>query len=139
MASASGGCCAWLGLAVSSSSGAFIIKNDTQRIVSQIQALAGQAVYAGVPSDKTDRTGAGAGSPPTNAEIAYWMEFGVPSKNIPARPSIVPGVKMALGRIIRHLKDGAKDTLDTGDPAGVTEGLHKAGIEAVSSIKRNRK
>lgn len=88
-----------------------------------IAALTEQDVYIGVPDDKNARKDGG----PTNAEIACWQEKGIPSRNVPARPALLPGIKDIQGEAAELLKDAAKKALE-GNEGAVNTALNKIGL-----------
>ena len=62
-------------------------------------------MYIGVPEDENARKDGG----PTNAEIAYWQEKGIPSRNVPARPALLPAIMDIQGEAAELLEmDGKK-------------------------------
>ncbi len=71
----------------------------------------------------------------TNAEIGLIEEFGEPSLNIPARPSLVPGVQNAMPQVRTVLGASLKRYVE-GDPTAIQDGLTTSGVLAVSSVKR---
>ena len=95
-----------------------------------IAALTEQDVYIGVPKDKNARKGGG----PTNAEIAYWQENGIPSRNVPARPALLPGIRDIQGEAAELLKDAAKKALE-GNEGAVNTALNKIGQLGQNAVR----
>lgn len=95
-----------------------------------IAALTEQDVYIGVPEDKNARKGGG----PTNAEIAYWQENGIPSRNVPARPALLPGIRDIQGEAAELLKDAAKKALE-GNEGAVNTALNKIGQLGQNAVR----
>jgi hypothetical protein len=71
---------------------------------------------------------------PTNAQIGYAMEFGVPQHNVPARPFLVPGVRKAGDEVAEALKEAAQQYLE-GNLAGALQSLNEAGQAASTAVK----
>jgi hypothetical protein len=74
-------------------------------------------------------------APINNAALAYIHNNGSPSRNIPARPTLLPGINDAKDRIVKRLEDGAKAALD-GSKDRVEKNFMAAGQAAVDAVKR---
>ena len=83
------------------------VTDNAAAIRRAVAALTEQDVYIGVPGDNNARQDGG----PTNAEIAYWQETGVPSRNVPARPALLPGIEDIRGEAAGLLEKAAKKAL----------------------------
>ena len=68
-----------------------------------------------------------------NAAIGYVMEFGAPESNVPARPSLVPGVEDARDAITTAFEHALKAALE-GDFGRAEQNLNIAGTKAVASV-----
>ncbi len=101
-----------------------------------LKALLSKRVLVGVPAEDADREPEqGENTAPlTNAEIGYLMENGVPEKNIPARPHLVPGVRGAEATIAAAFEAGAKKILD-GDTDAVDVTMNKVGLIAQNAVR----
>lgn len=110
-----------------------VVVDKIPDIIKATRQLAGKRVLVGVPETTTDRDDDD-GTNVTNAAIAYWMEFGVPEKNIPARASIVPGVQSYKDRAIERLKKAGQEAID-GQMAKANAQLEAIGLEAVSAVR----
>lgn len=109
------------------------IKRDhLARTLKALHALTGQDVLVGIPTTRTERKEKG--EPVNNAEIGYWMEFGAPAANIPARPFLIPGVQAVRPQVNDRMRKAAQAAL-MGDLAGVERQLTGAGTTAASSVK----
>lgn len=97
-----------------------------------LQALTGQDVLVGVPSDRAGRKTAA--DPVNNAEIGYWQEFGAPAANIPPRPHLVPGIEKARDKIDAQFRAAAEAAL-AGRLAEVERRMHAAGLLAQNSVR----
>jgi hypothetical protein len=105
--------------------------DQTERMLQNIQDLTRHELLVGIPADKMQRKDS---REPNNAQLAYWHENGVPSKNIPSRPFMAPGVRKAQPQITRVLEEGARNVL-RGQSTGALQALHKAGMLAQNSIQ----
>lgn len=101
-----------------------------------VESLTKKETLVGVPSDKSDRDPSidEVSDPPTNAQIGYWMEYGVPDRNIPARPFLIPGVASRRDQIADVLEGGAKAALD-GNKARVDQTFDRVGLIAQSAVQ----
>ncbi len=108
----------------------------TAQLFRDIDSLVKSRVLVGIPDTGADRTPEDGeeGTPPSNALIGYLMETGAPDQNLPARPTLIPGIEKARERIEKHLSKAALAAV-TGDSAGVDSGLAAAGLIAVSSVQ----
>ncbi len=110
-----------------------VIKKDrTDEVMRQIQALVERQVLVGIPESTTDRDD---GSDVTNAQIGYVQETGDPSRNLPARPFLEPGVEDAKDVCAAQLKAASQSAL-RGDTARRDAHLSDAGILGANSVKR---
>ena len=60
-------------------------------------------VLVGIPRDKAARSD----GPISNADIAYIQEHGAPSRNIPPRPFMEPGINRSLDKVRQIMAAGA--------------------------------
>ena len=114
-----------------------VTKDRTKEILEAVKALTSKEVLVGVPeaSAERDPEPGETEKPPSNSEIGYWQEFGVPEKNIPARPFLIPGVESALERIIPRLKRAGVQALE-GDVSKVDAQFTAVGLMAVSAVQQ---
>jgi hypothetical protein len=107
----------------------------TQDRVPQLQEamriLGDSIVLVGIPMGAPARP-----APDTvgNAELLYIHEHGSPGNNIPARPSLNPGVRNSEARWRQPMLAAAHAALD-GDPGEVQRHLSIAGMVAVAAVK----
>lgn len=107
----------------------------TAKLFRDVDALVKSRVLVGIPDTGADREPEeGEGTPPSNALIGYLMETGAPDQNMPARPTLIPGIEKAQEKIAYHLGSAALAAV-LGDSASVEASLAKAGRVAVSSIQ----
>jgi hypothetical protein len=95
--------------------------------------LTEQDVFIGIPEDKAAREAAG-DTGISNAYLGYIHEHGVPEKNIPARPALIPGIEDIQGEAAGILKDAAAKALD-GNAAAVDTALNKIGILGQNAVR----
>jgi hypothetical protein len=103
-----------------------------------LDALKEYSLLVGVPADE-DRTSAEGktardDSVINNAALAYIHNNGCPAQNIPARPTLEPGIEDAKDKIAGRFEDGAKGALD-GRKSAVLDNMTAAGLEAVTAVK----
>jgi hypothetical protein len=130
-------------------------------IVRSINSLTKQQVVVGIPEENANRDPKD-GDAINNAALLYIHEFGAPAANIPARPTLGPGIAAYRERAIVRLKAAAQAAMDdaTRGSAGaprdvdqvrpiinrgsgndkpareVTAQLNAIGLEAVVSVKK---
>ena len=93
-----------------------VLKDELARAMKNVRALTGQRVMVGIPEDTTTRDDK---SGITNAALGYIHTYGAPSRNIPARPFLVPGVEAEKDKITDILKGATLKALDMpGDKRG---------------------
>lgn len=100
-------------------------------VVERAKAMTRKRCFVGIPSEAAARED---GSTINNAQIGFINEFGMPEKNIPARPHLVPGVRRVDKKMVELLADGGKRAL-TDDNYDPTTSLEKSGLVAISSVK----
>ncbi len=102
-------------------------------IVRAVAMLTKEQVMIGIPAENAMRDPAD-GDTINNAQIGYINEFGVPEKNIPPRPHLIPGVQDYLPNGIKRLK-AAADAAIEGQAPKVRDQFNAIGLEAVSSVR----
>lgn len=107
--------------------------NKVGKVIAGMEALTHRDVLVGIPSSAKERND---GDPINNAAIGYIMENGSPEANIPARPWLVPGVRLALPKVIAYFKAAAKHAL-AGNKAGMDTAFNAAGLYAVNVVRRH--
>jgi hypothetical protein len=105
-------------------------KSGITGITAAMGKLAQTRVLVGVPAKSTER----GDGPINNATLLYIHENGAPAANIPARPSLVPGVRAVQGKVATHLKRAAGAAL-AGNAEATDQQLHAAGLIAENSVK----
>jgi hypothetical protein len=108
-----------------------IIKDRMPQLLKAMSNLVKSEVLVGVPAESTERSD---GEPINNATLLYIHENGAPKANIPARPSLVPGVRAVEDKVAERLKRAASATL-AGNARAIDQQLHAAGLIAENSVK----
>lgn len=72
---------------------------------------------------------------PKNHELGFIHEYGSPSRNIPARPFLIPGVRNASAKAVKKMQGAIKAGLH-GDRIAMDALLEQAGMIAVSGAKK---
>lgn len=114
-----------------------IRKTDNSDSISRaVNHLLRSQVVVGIPDTTAQREPTpGEPNPPTNATIGYAMEFGVPDKNIPARPFLIPGTESVKDTVAIRLAKAGEMAL-SGNPSDVERGLMAVGIVAADAVRR---
>lgn len=109
------------------------IRENLSGLGKAMKALTEQDVFVGIPEDKTAREAAG-DTGISNAYLGYIHEHGVPEKNIPARPALIPGIEDIQDEAKAILKDAAKKALE-GNTGAVKTALNKIGILGQNAVR----
>jgi len=108
--------------------------DNTEAFKKAMRSFAGDAVLVGVPEEKADRKKDQKEKQPiNNATILAINEYGSPANNIPPRPVMSIGLRLAKDQIADLLGKAAKEFFT--DPKS-TMYLERAGFAATSSIKQ---
>ena len=131
-----------------------VTKDNTAKILQSVIDLTRQQLLIGIPESDAARKSADAGGSITNAQLGYIHEYGVPEKNIPARPFLVPGVKSILNKAASQFKSAAIKTLDSANSgtkpssggaassgsssseAAVKNAMNSVGLLAVNAVRK---
>jgi hypothetical protein len=107
----------------------------TQLLKQAMKALKDSAVLVGIPSDSSRNIRTD--TPETNAEIGFVNEFGEPSKNIPARPFLMPGVQDAMPKNEKIMLNGAKKALSLNDNpvVAIDNALNLVGLNSQNAVQ----
>lgn len=109
---------------------------DFGPIEQAVGRLTRAVVYVGIPAEGAARPvkeGEKRG-PISNAALGYIHETGLPEKNIPARPFLVPGVENAKPKIVEQMKAAAKAGLN-GNTADMDNALNAVGLIAQIAVQ----
>jgi hypothetical protein len=113
-----------------------LTRDRLPELLRSVKELTKRTVQVGVPDEDADRKPVeGESEPITNAALAYIHENGVPEKNIPARPFMVPGIDSAKERITKQLVKAGEAMLDTGSKTELDKALGRVGLIAQSAIQ----
>ena len=105
--------------------------SDLAAISRALRALTEQDVFIGIPEDESGRESTGG---ITNAHLGYIHEFGVPEKNIPARPHLLPGIEDIQRDAIDLLEDAAREAMN-GNEKAVATNLNKIGVLGQNAVR----
>lgn len=111
--------------------GVIIKANRLPEMRKAVTALTSKRVLVGIPEENAERSDGGESS---NALIGYVLETGDPSRNLPARPFLVPGVSEVEQQSIIRLRKAGKAAL-RGDIAAVDQALAAIGLSAEAAVK----
>ena len=97
-----------------------------------VAGLTETRVFVGIPDDKGRRDDGTI----SNAALLYIHDNGAPEANIPARPSMAPGMAAVKDQIISTLEKGGQAAFKSKRPKEVVENtLNRIGIIAANSIR----
>lgn len=117
-------------------SGVIMTRDEVANVRTGIRALMRKEVMVGIPAAEARPYEPGQNTPINNAMIGYWMEYGIPSKNVPARPSLIPGINSVRDKIADQLVGAIKALVAPRENQVDAEGrLHAAGMVASSGVK----
>ncbi|PNG25708.1 hypothetical protein [Methylocella silvestris] len=108
--------------------------DHTGDLMRAIKALTKNVVMVGVPAANADRESTGGKPGANNAQIGYIMETGSPTKNIPARPFLVPGVQSIKGEIVKSMRKSGMAALG-GNVEQVEKEMHAIGLKAQVAVQ----
>jgi hypothetical protein len=111
-----------------------VTKDSVSAVVGALNWLTGRQVLIGIPEAKTERDDGEPGQPVTNAALLYIHEHGSPAANIPARPTLVPGVEKAEEDALVPLRAAAEAALAT-DRKKAERFLNQAGVIGMNSAR----
>jgi hypothetical protein len=106
------------------------INDKSKEVIEAIRALSRVRVYVGIPGENAGRTDGAI----TNPVIGYLMEHGMPDKNVPARPFLVPGVAAVQTQTIAGLQRAGKYAM-AGKLDDVLKQLNAIGQRAANSVQ----
>lgn len=126
-------------------------RDDTARMLKAVQRLTKKTVYIGIPAENADRlkfdgskserqiraalAAGGQKEKASNALIGYVQENGMPDKNVPARPFLVPGVASQKDRIADELMKAGELALE-GDVSAVDKAMHLIGLVCQRAVQK---
>ena len=98
-----------------------------------VNRIKGAAVFVGIASGSKGDARSDGG--PSNHGLGFIHEYGSPSRNIPARPFLIPGVRNASEKAVKKMQGAIKAGLH-GDRIAMDALLEQAGMIAVSGAKK---
>lgn len=112
-----------------------VVFDGVAKFKESIKSLQQTQLLVGIPSEKDERNDDDPDIklPISNAALGYIEEFGSPDQNIPARPSLIPGVEKVKDKLADEFKYSAIECFN--DPGAIEKHQNRAGIIAVSSVK----
>ena len=112
------------------SSGVVVVLDHVAEVLKALSTLASNSVMVGIPDEKAGRKEGEI----SNAALGFIFENGAPEINMPARPSLLPGVRAVQPDTIAGFKAAAGFALD-GREAAVERELHRIGLRAQNSVR----
>jgi hypothetical protein len=116
--------------------------SDPARLRALMTVLTGSDVYIGVPAEggmRPQKSGGGSaeryGVDINNAYLSYIHEYGVPEKNIPARPHLMPGIRKIQPKAAKILEKALKETLKTGKTPDMATALNSIGLLGQNAVR----
>lgn len=108
------------------------------KIQAALESLGKQRVLVGIPAENGGRTPEpGSDEKINNAALGFIHENGSPAANIPARPFLMPGIRLAQEPIADLLESDIRSNLTTKGPRrNPTQTLHAVGILAQNAVKK---
>jgi hypothetical protein len=116
--------------------GVKVTSDRIDAIISAVAALTKQQVVVGIPAESNERDpedGASIG----NADLLAIHEFGSPAANIPARPTLIPGVKAYQPRAIKRLKKAAESAIDAASFGGSTQDTDVNKVKQIAAVSKS--
>jgi hypothetical protein len=107
--------------------------DNSADLLKGIRLLEKNEVLVGVPAANAERH-VDRRTKINNAALLYIHNYGSPINNIPARPSMEPGIKDAQSAITKRFRNAGEAALD-GKPDVTMKEFHAAGLAAELSIK----
>lgn len=108
-----------------------VLVDNTDELMKALRALRRDSVQVGIPAEDNARS---SDNPIGNAGLLAIHNFGSPANNIPARPVMEIGIRLAQRAITEEFKKGAVQALSKG-PRAVFVSYSRAGSIAANSIK----
>jgi hypothetical protein len=110
---------------------------DLNEFKKSLLLMADTEVLVGVPESEADRTSDEEGAPPiNNATIGYISEYGMPEKNIPERPWLIPSIRRGGKRLSAALLVAGKGAAKGGGSERVEALFSQVGMLAVSIVRK---
>lgn len=112
-----------------------VSKDRAQAILKSIRELTSKEVLIGVPAEGAHREPEpGEKQVIDNATIGYLMEFGDDSRNIPARPHLIPAVEGVAPKLVERLRKAGEQAL-SGKPEEIEKALNVVGLMGQNAVR----
>jgi hypothetical protein len=108
-----------------------VTKDFTQDLKQIVKRFRNDSVRVGIPAEESKREGAKI----NNAALLAIHHFGSPANNIPARPVLSIGIRLAQEEIAEQFKIATQKALSQGFRA-VRDAYERIGIIASNSVKK---
>lgn len=109
------------------------VTDRTDELMKLIKSYKSEDVLVGIPASDTGRKETDAG-PINNATLMFINEFGSPVNNIPARPAMQIGIRMAQPEIVQEFRSMLSQSLKQG-LSGLDKYWNRIGMIASNSVK----
>lgn len=110
-------------------------RDNSESLVQMAAKLAKLKLFVGVTQENNARAPTKDDpTPPSNSTVGYAMEFGVPERNVPARPHLVVGLKDASDAVVHNMGVAAV-AVSVRDLPGALEAMADAGTACVESVR----
>lgn len=109
-----------------------VTEDRTKELLKIIASFKNDSVLVGIPQEGSARTD---DTPIGNAALLFINNFGSPVNNIPARPVMDVGIRMAQPAIAAEFKKAVQNALTKG-LSSLAQYYERAGIIASNSVKR---
>jgi hypothetical protein len=96
-----------------------VTRDSVAAVLEAINSLTKNRVLIGIPEENAERDPKD-GDKINNAQLLFLHEHGAPASNIPARPTLIPGVKAYQQRAIERLKKAGQAAMDVAGRQGST-------------------
>ena len=104
--------------------------DNVDDVIRNITDLSQQRLLVGIPDTEAGRTN----GPASNAVIGYAMEFGMPDKNVPARPFLTPTVKAMQAEITTTFRRIGQRAIDN-DAQGAIRLMKALGLQVSDKVR----
>jgi len=109
--------------------------DQVHELINGLRELAEYRVMVGIPASAKPRRSRDGKKEINNATLLFIHEHGSPAANIPARPSLHPGIRESKREWGEHLKEAAKAALESKE-SQMIKSFHKAGMVASAAVKK---
>ena len=112
-----------------------VVVDRMPQVLKGIKQMAMERVLVGVPGETADRQPeSGEHGPMNNPTLLYIHENGSPAANIPARPTLMPGINDVRDKVSARLAKVGQAVLDGRDP-DIDQQLTATGLIAQAAVR----